>query len=111
MSQILQGLSYLQICASAECSTRDVSSANQTLNTYRITAESLETMSPERLAQLFPDGRSKVSEDYEAPKFSNAVKSMKANPHFTVYQAWREYANSHSTKRKLFGTRATECVC
>jgi transposase len=50
--------------------------------------------------RLFPDGRAKVSLEYDVPDLARVVASMKANRHFTLVQAWRVYVGSVSVQRK-----------
>ncbi|WP_449373874.1 helix-turn-helix domain-containing protein [Arthrobacter psychrolactophilus] len=89
MALLLQGRSYRQIVDAVGCSHRDVSAARKTLDDRGLNAGALAEMSDVELAGLFPDGRSKVSAGYDLPDFAQVVKSMKANPHFTLLQSWR----------------------
>jgi transposase len=57
-------------------------------------------MSDVELTDLFPDRRARVSSGYDSPEFGRVVKSMRANPHFTLLQAWRGYVGSRSELRK-----------
>ncbi|WP_449373453.1 DDE-type integrase/transposase/recombinase [Arthrobacter psychrolactophilus] len=100
MALLLQGRSYRQIVDAVGCSHRDVSAARKTLDDRGLNAGALAEMSDVELAGLFPDGRSKVSAGYDLPDFAQVVKSMKANPHFTLLQSWRTYVGARSVLRK-----------
>lgn len=100
MALLLQGRSYRQIVDAVGCSHRDVSAARKTIDDRGLSAASLAEMSDVEVAGLFPDGRSKVSAEYDSPDFGQVVKSMKANPHFTLLQAWRTYVGARSALRK-----------
>ena len=89
MALLLQGRSYRQIVDAVGCSHRDVSAARKTIDDRGLSATALAEMSDVDLANWFPDGRSKVSAEYDLPDFAQVVKSMKANPHFTLLQSWR----------------------
>ena len=71
MSLLLKGRSYREVVAAAGCSHRDVPAAKAAIRVHEITAGQLGVMSEDDLAGLFPDGRSRVSEqvftsiDYE----------------------------------------------
>jgi len=97
---VFQGRSYREIVAAAGCSHRDVSRVRKVIADRGITAQSLGALGDEEFAGLFPDGRAKVSAEYDAPDFAGVVVSMRRNRHYTVLQAWRGYAASSSTLRK-----------
>ena len=97
---LLQGRSYRSVVEVVGCSHRDVAAARRVMTAHGITAQGLAVMSQTELAGLFPDGRSKVSEDYLAPDFAKVVASMRANRHFTLLQAWRRYTTVESSLRK-----------
>ena len=61
---LLQGRSYRSVVEVVGCSHRDVAAARRVMTAHGITAQGLAVMSQTELAGLFPDGRSKVSEDY-----------------------------------------------
>ena len=100
MALVLAGNSYRQVVAASGCSHRDVAAARKVIAAGGITAASLSKMSDADVRGLFPDGRARVSGQYNVPDFSRVVKSMKANPHFTLLQAWRVYVGSGSVQRK-----------
>ncbi len=100
MSLLLKGRSYREVVAAAGCSHRDVSAARTAMTVHEITAERLGVMSEDDLAGLFPDGRSRVSAEYEQPDFARVARSMRANRHFTLLQAWRAYAAGTSPLRR-----------
>jgi transposase len=100
MSLLLKGRSYREVVAAAGCSHRDVSAAKTAMTVHEITAGRLGVMSEDDLAGLFPDGRSRVSGEYKQPDFARVAKSMRANRHFTLLQAWRAYAAASSPLRR-----------
>ena len=100
MALLLAGRSYRQVVAAVGCSHRDVAAVRKVITDRGITAEGLAQMSQEDLRALFPDGRARVSGQYDTPDFARVVSSMKANRHFTLLQAWRVYVGSGSVQRK-----------
>jgi len=100
MGLLLQGRSYRDIVAVAGCSHRDVSEARKAIARHSLSESVLAGTTDVGLRVLFPDGRAKISESYEAPDFARVAKSLKANPHFTLLQAWRAYAASSSQLRR-----------
>src|SRR5660398_191160 len=57
-------------------------------------------VSDTELAQWFPDGRRKVSEEYDQPDLSRVLASMKQNRHFTLLLAWRRYIDTKNAGKK-----------
>lgn len=100
MALLFRDPSYRQVVEAVGCSHRDVSTARKVIAERGITAQRLAGMSDAELAGLFPDGRARVSAGYDSPEFARVVKSMRANPHFTLLQAWRGYVGSGSELRK-----------
>ena len=100
MDLVFKGRSYREIVETAGCSHRDVSVARKAIADRGITEARLAGMSDAELAGLFPDGRGRVSDGYDVPDFARVVASMRANPHFTLLQAWRGYVGSGSDLRK-----------
>ena len=100
MALVFKDRSYRQIVEAVGCSHREVSTARKVIADRGITAQRLATMPDAELAELFPDGRRRVSTGYDAPDFARVVKSMRSNPHFTVLLAWRGYVGSASDLRK-----------
>jgi len=97
---LLEGRSYREIVAVVGCSHRNVAFARGVLARVGITASMLAGMADAELLVLFPDGRSRVSEGYDAPDFVRVAASMGSNPHFTLLQAWRSYVGTDSGRRK-----------
>lgn len=97
---LLQGHSYREIVAAVGCSQRDIATASRMIAERGITAAGLAGMTDLELLLLFPDGRSRVSGEYDLPDYARVVKSMSRNPHFTLLQAWRSYAGMGSGQRK-----------
>jgi transposase len=100
LNLLLQGRSYREIVAAVGCSHRNVATASRVIAELGITAERLEGMSEAELIALFPDGRTRVSLEYDLPEYSRVVGSMRHNPHFTLLQGWRGYVDSGSELRK-----------
>jgi len=99
MGLLLQGRSYREVVRAVGCSHRDVAAARKAIGDLGITGQRLAGMTDSELQGLFPDGRSGVTDRYEQPDFARVVKSMRANPHFTLLQAWRGYVGSGSQLR------------
>ena len=97
---LLQGRSYREIVVAVGCSHRDVAAARRAIAERGITAEQFRELSETELMVLFPDGRARVSGEYDAPDFSRVADSMRRNRHFTLLQAWRSYVGSGSGRRK-----------
>ncbi|MHA7271700.1 hypothetical protein [Arthrobacter sp. HLT1-20] len=87
MTLWLQGRSYQQIVDAVGCSHRDVSTARKALDNRGVSTAALVELSDAELAGWFPDGRNRVTAGYDLPDFAQVVRSMKANPHFTLLQA------------------------
>ncbi len=100
MTLVLQGRSYREVVAAVGCSHRDVAAARKVIAEKGITGTGLALMSDTDIRGLFPDGRSRLSDRYDVPDFAAVVRSMRANPHFTVLQAWRVYLGSQASGRK-----------
>ncbi len=91
MGLVLQERSYREIVAAVGCSHRDVSAASRVISAHSVTAESLAALSDDDLSVWFPDGRSRVTAEYDTPDFARVAGSMKRNRHYTLLQAWRTY--------------------
>ena len=97
---LLQGHSYRAVAGVVGCSQREVATAKRAMLERGLTAERLSGLSELELVAWFPDGRSRVSADYDLPDFARVVASMRRNPHFTLLLAWRSYAAAVSGQRK-----------
>ena len=97
---LLQGHSYRAVAGVVGCSQREVATAKRAILERGLTAERLSGLSDLDLVAWFPDGRSRVSADYDLPDFARVVASMRRNPHFTLLLAWRSYAGAVSGQRK-----------
>jgi hypothetical protein len=95
MTLVFQGCSYREIVAAAGVSHRDVSLVRKVSAEHGMTAASLAGMSDVELGGLFPDGRGRVSDLYEAPDFARVVASMKANRHFEPPQVFCRSVSGH----------------
>lgn len=100
MALLIQGRSYREIAGQAGSSHREISTAKAVMTTREITSERLAAMSDAELQGLFPDGRSRVSDEYEQPAFGKVVQSFRHNRHYTLLQAWRTYTGSSTPLRK-----------
>ena len=100
MQLSLAGRSYAEIVEMVGCSRRDVALVKKTISRAGITLERAVSITDAEIWQLFPDGRRKVSQEYDQPDFAATVKSMKANRHFTLQQAWRRYVGSTAAGKK-----------
>lgn len=100
MELVLEGRSYNEIVQAVGCSRRDVSVVRKTLTARGITAALAESMSDTEVQALFPDGRKRVSDEYESPDFAAVLRSMRANRHFTLQQAWRRYVGTGGRGKK-----------
>ncbi|MDY7540796.1 IS21 family transposase [Cryobacterium sp. 5B3] len=97
---LLEGRSYNEVVEAVGCSRRDVSVVKKTITARGITAASAESMTDADVQVLFPDGRKRVSDEYESPDFTAVLRSMKANRHFTLQQAWRKYVGAGGPAKK-----------
>lgn len=100
MTLLIQGRSYREIAGQAGCSHREISTAKTVMTVREITADRLTAMSDAELHGLFPDGRSRVTDEYEQPDFGRVVRSLRHNRHYTLLQAWRSYSGSSTPLRK-----------
>ena len=103
MGLVLQERSYREIVAEVGCSHRDVSVASKVIVERSVTAESLAALSDDDLAAWFPDGRSKVTAEYEMREFARVAASMKRNRHYTLLQAWRAYVGGPGSSLRKYG--------
>ena len=83
MQQVLAGRSYAEIVGVVGCSRRDVALVKKMIASEGITAARAGAMTDSEFAGLFPDGRRRVSAEYDQPDFAATLKSMRANRHFT----------------------------
>lgn len=86
MELVLQERSYNEIVDILGCSWRDISTVKKTVVSRGITAGSIESMTEADIQELFPDGRKRLSDEYDTPDFAVVLRSMKANRHFTLQQ-------------------------
>ena len=98
---VLAGRGYSEIVAVAGCSRRDVSRVRQAVTERGLT--SAVAVSDADLAQWFPDGRRRVSGEYEQPDLARVLATMKANRRFTLLLGWRRYADGDAAGRKKYG--------
>jgi transposase len=98
---VLAGRSYVEIVDIVRCSRRDVSKVKQAVLEHGVGSASAVTDA--ELAEWFPDGRRRVSDEYEHPDLARVLTSMRQNRHFTLLQAWRRYADASNTAKKKYG--------
>lgn len=98
---VLAGRSYVEIVETVGCSRRDVSRVKQAVAEHGVASAA--GVSDAELVEWFPDGRRRVSEEYEQPDLALVLASMRQNRHFTLLQAWRRYADVKSGGRKKYG--------
>lgn len=76
MALLIQGRTYREIAGQVGCSHREISTAKTVMTVREITSERLAVMSDVELQGLFPDGRSRVSDEYEQPAFGKVVRAV-----------------------------------
>ncbi|MGB4778826.1 hypothetical protein [Microbacterium sp.] len=100
MSLLLERRSYREIEAMAGCSQKSVAAAKKQLVGRSITVDGLARLTDADIAEMFPDGRSRVRSEYAEPDFERVVVSLKKNQHYTLLQGWRTYMGIPSELRK-----------
>jgi len=103
MALVFKGHSYEEIVGLVGCSRRDISLVKKTVAARGLSAGQAAAMSEAQWAELFPDGRRAVAGAFDQPDFAVMLKSMKANKHFTLQQAWRIYVGSGQGGGKKYG--------
>lgn len=101
MALVMEGRSYRDVVQTAGCSHRDVARTRQVINEQGIT--SMAAVTNAEIAEWFPDGRRRVSAEYEQPEFGPVLKKMKSLRHYTLLQAWRRYADAPGAGLKKYG--------
>lgn len=94
---LLEERSYRDVVEMAGCSHRDVARVRQAIVEHGVTSAG--DVGDADLAAWFPDGRRRVSDEYEQPDLARVLASMKQNRHFTLLQAWRRYADTKGAKK------------
>ena len=79
---LLEGRSYRDVVEVAGCSHRDVSRVRAAVRTHGVIAAS--EVSDADLAGWFPDGRGRVTDEYDQPDLARVLTSMKHNRHYTL---------------------------
>lgn len=98
---LLEGRSYREVVEMAGCSHRDVARVKQAIQQYGVSSAA--AVSDAELGEWFPDGRRRLSDEYDQPDLSRVLASMKQNRHFTLLQAWRRYADARNVGKKKYG--------
>ncbi len=98
---LLEGRSYRDVVEIVGCSHRDVSRVREAVRLHGVTAAS--EVSDADLAGWFPDGRRRVSDEYDQPDLARVLASMKHNRHYTLLLGWRRYADATSPGLKKYG--------
>lgn len=97
----LAGRSYDEIVSIVGCSRREVSRVKQAIVEHGV--ESAAAVSDGDLREWFPDGRRRVSDEYDQPDLPRVLAAMRRNRHFTLLQAWRRYADATALGLKKYG--------
>ena len=95
---VLAGRSYSEVVDVAGCSRRDVSRVKQAILEHGV--DSAAAVRDADLVAWFPDGRRRVSDEYDQPDLARVLTAMKQNRHFTLLQAWRRYADAKDARKK-----------
>lgn len=98
---LLEERSYRDVVEIAGCSHRDVARVKQVIQRHGV--NSAAAVSDAELGEWFPDGRRRVSDEYDQPDLPRVLASMRRNRHFTLLQAWRRYADANSAAKKKYG--------
>lgn len=98
---VLAGRSYVEIVETVGCSRREISRVKQAATQHGVVSAGAVTDA--ELAGWFPDGRRRVSDEYDQPDLARVLASMRRNRHFTLLQAWRRYADASSPGQKKYG--------
>ncbi|MHB2023142.1 MAG: IS21 family transposase [Mycobacteriales bacterium] len=98
---VLAGRGYSEIAAVAGCSRRDVSRVKRAVAERALSSAT--AVSEAELAEWFPDGRRRVSEEYEQPDLARVLATMRANRHFTLLLGWRRYTDADAAGKKKYG--------
>jgi hypothetical protein len=95
---VLEGCSYREVVIIAGCSHRDIARVTQKVRERGVISTA--KISDADLADWFPDGRRKVSDEYDQPDLSRVLVAMKQNRHFTLLLAWRRYVGTQNLGEK-----------
>ena len=95
---VLAGRSYVEIVDTVGCSRRDVSRVKHAIAQRGVVSAA--AVSDAEFGEWFPDGRRRVSDEYEQPDLARVLASMRQNRHFTLLQAWRRYADATGPGKK-----------
>ena len=95
---VLEGRSYGEIVDIVGCSRRDVARVKQAVAEHGVLSGAV--VSDADLAVWFPDGRRRVSDEYDQPDLGRVLASMRQMRHFTLLQAWRRYVDAKSPGKK-----------
>ncbi len=98
LTLLLERRSYRDVVEIVGCSHRDVARVKQAIASHGV--EAAAAVGDDELAEWFPDGRRRVSEEYDQPDLARVLASMRRNRHFTLLQAWRRYADAPGTGKK-----------
>lgn len=98
---VVQGRTYEEIVGIVGCSRREVSRVRQGVRIHSVTSAG--EVSDEELAQWFPDGRRRVSDEYDQPDLPGVLTAMRSSRHFTLLLAWRRYTDARGGGKKKYG--------
>lgn len=98
LTLLLERRSYRDVAEVVGCSHRYVARVRQAIAEHGI--ESAVAVSDRELCAWFPDGRRRVSDEYDQPDLARVLASMRQNRHFTLLQAWRRYTDARGAGKK-----------
>lgn len=88
---VCEGRSYSYITEVVGCSRRDVSRVQRVVKDHSLTSESLALLPPGWFDEMFPDGRSDRSKQFDQPDYRVLAQRLKRNKHLTRHRLWLEY--------------------
>src|SRR5690625_1031930 len=98
LTLLLENRSYRDVVEMVGCSHRDVARVKQAIIAHGVASG--EAVSDAELEEWFPDGRRRVSLEYDQPDLARVLASMRHNRHFTLLQAWRRYVEARGSGKK-----------
>ena len=98
LTLLLERRSYRDVAEEEGCSHRDVARVKQAITVHGV--ESAAAVSDAELLAWFPDGRRRVSDEYDQPDLGRVLASMRQNRHFTLLLAWRRYTDARGAGKR-----------
>src|SRR5690625_8030432 len=87
LTLLLENRSYRDVVEMVGCSHRDVARVKQAIVAPGVASG--EAVSDAELGEWFPDGRTRVSLEYDQPDLARGLGSRRHNRRFTLLPAWR----------------------